>query len=130
MSLVSDGFQQNSCVIRRLCSGKKHLIVASPLSFDSQSAGGHPCQRIKPMNGARNLGDDLSKIIQSPDMHQFVQQNGTPLLIRPSRALRRQQDHRTKHAPGHGRDGLIAFNQPHLSFDAELISKTFQQTAP
>ena len=55
-------------------AGKDEIITCS-FSFDMQSPGGKPDERIKPMQGTGNLGQELNERVAALDVRKFVQQD-------------------------------------------------------
>ena len=96
--------QQVAGVVGRRGPGQQHQVVARPLPLGPQLSGRQPRQRVEPVDGAGDVGQQLRQAVVPADVGQFVQHDHPPAAGRPVVRLGRQQQDGAEHAERHRHD--------------------------
>jgi hypothetical protein len=115
-------FQQFMRVLRWFGPGRQHVIVTRLFAFRAHSPYCEPNQWMEPIHCKGRVAQRLGERIQTPDMRQFVAQDGIAPQRRPFGVVGRQNYF---WAPGTGRQWdlcILAFQQRYGAPDTQEMS--------
>ena len=72
-------------IVRAAHTAREHRIVTGAFTLDSQPARRDPDQRVTPIDGADDSGDELGEAVAPPDVRQLVKQDDTQTFGGPIR---------------------------------------------
>ena len=98
-------FQQVIRVVRWIDSAIQHGIIASAFALASELCARKPHERMKPINGASQLGENLRQPIVTRNVRELVGKNGPSAFRGPVHRSGGKQNAGTDKSPGqrHGR---------------------------
>ncbi len=80
-------------------------VVAGMLGGGAHAGGGEPSQRVEPIKGAGEAGEELCEGVAAADVGEFVEEDTAEVIGGPIVGGLRQKDHWAEDAPGHGHGG-------------------------
>ncbi len=107
-------------VRRRRGAGAEHQVVAGALGLDALPARDAPDQRMKPVQRADHLAQQVGARVAAAHVRELVQQHDAALLIGPRAGIGRQDDDGAAQAEGHRNRGPRTLEQAHRLVYAEL----------